>query len=324
MTQTVRLVAPTGIIETRDVPATAAGPSLLQVLIGSEGTYGVITEANMRVHSSPEVQDYRGFLFHKLESGLEALRNLMQEGPCPTIARLSDAEETAGFAALASEHQGLRLLGDKALEMYLAQRGYALDSGSHFLVLGYDGDVEAVKASWKQASVVCRDHGGLALGRAAGDSWKRDRFNQPYLRDILLGAGVMVDTLETATVWSNLVNLYEHVKSAMRAAIRDAGGGPGYVMTHFSHLYEWGASLYVTFLGRMARGQEMEQWWTIKRAATEAVLENGGTLSHHHGVGRDHVQWLEQEVGRVGVTALRGLKRAFDPSGIMNPGVLLE
>jgi alkyldihydroxyacetonephosphate synthase len=324
MTQAVRMVAPTGIVETKNTPATATGPSLLEVLVGSEGTYGVITEAELRVRPHPAVQDYRGFLFHGLEDGVEALRDLAQHGPRPTIARLSDADETAGFAMMAHEHQGLRQWVDRALEGYLGRSGHSLTGGSCFLVLGYDGERGAMKELWKRAGVTCRDHDGFPLGRAAGESWKRERFAHPYLRDTLLGVGVMVDTLETATSWANLLHLYGEMTSAVRAAIRATGGGPGYVMTHVSHMYEWGASLYTTFLGRQVPGHEVEQWRAVKQAATDAILAAGGTLSHHHGIGRDHAPWLAQEVGPLGMTVLRALKTALDPVGIMNPGVLVQ
>ncbi len=324
MTQAIRLVTPVGILETCDTPATATGPGLLEFFIGSEGTCGVITEATMRIWPRPVVQDYRGFLFPRLEDGIAALRDLMQHGPRPTIARLSDAEETAGFAAMAHAHSGLRALLDRAIERYLAWKGHSLTGGSCFLLLGYDGKPEDVRPLWRRATTICRDHGGLPLGRSVGESWKRERFAHPYLRDTLLGIGVMVDTLETATTWSNLLNLYGAMTAAIRAAIRETGGGPGYVMTHISHIYPWGGSLYTTFLGRQVPGEEIEQWWTVKRAATEAILAAGGTLSHHHGIGRDHAPWLGQFVGPVGLAALRAVKSALDPTGIMNPGVLLQ
>lgn len=323
MTQAARLVTPTGILETKETPATATGPKLLEVLVGSEGAYGVITEATMRVRPVPEIQDYRGFLFRSLEEGVRALRALMQEGPHPTIARLSDSNETAGYDMMSHEHHGLRALVDRALEAYLSSTGYSLTEGTCFLLLGYDGSRGDVKRRWKRARTLCRDHGGLGVGRSAGRSWKRDRYGHPYLRDILLGAGVMVDTLETATSWSNLLSLYEEMTSAIQGTIASTGGGPGYVMTHISHMYEWGASLYTTFLGKQVKGQEIEQWWAIKQAATEAILAAGGTLSHHHGIGRDHAMWLEQEIGPSGMMALRSLKQTFDPNNIMNPGVLL-
>lgn len=338
MTLAVRLVTPIGILETCEAPATATGPSMVDIAVGSEGAYGVITEALMRVRPRPEVQDYRGYLFHSLEAGVAALRDLIQNGPRPTIARLSDGSETAAFAVLAHEHHGLRAVLDRAVEGYIRRRGYRFggwvidrilagemvpEDGAVFLLLGYDGEREPVRRLWRRADVICRDHGGLALGRAAGESWKRGRFADPYLRDTLLGVGVMVDTVETATSWSNLLHLYEEMTSAIRAAVRATGGGPGYVMTHVSHMYEEGASLYATFLGRQVPGREVEQWWEVKRAATEAILAAGGTLSHHHGIGRDHTRWLEREAGPVGLAILRALKRTLDPPGIMNPGVLV-
>ena len=323
MTLGVRLVTPMGLLEVEESPAVATGPSLLHVVVGSEGAYGIITEATMRVRPRPQVQDYRGYLFRTLEDGIAALQDLMQRGPRPTIARLSDGPETAASLALAREHRGLRAWVEQGLKGYLARRGYALTpDGSSFFLLGYDGTVDQVARLWRRADEICRDHGGFPLGRSAGESWKRDRFAHPYLRDILLGVGVMVDTVETATSWSNLLHLYNEMTVAIRAAIRANDGGPGYVMTHVSHIYEEGASLYVTFLGRQAPGREVEQWWEVKRAATEAILSAGGTLSHHHGVGRDHAVWLGREIGPMGVRILRALKEALDPTGVMNPGVL--
>ncbi len=324
MTQAVRMVTPVGVVETRDTPATATGPKLLEVFVGSEGTYGVITEATMHIHPMPQVQDYRGFLFRSLEDGVAALRELIQRGPKPTIARLSDARETAGFAMLSHTHRGLRAVVDRGIEVYLKAKGHSLTGGSCVLILGFDGEPHALKGQWEQAATICKDCQGLSLGSSAGASWKRERFAQPYLRDTLLGIGVLVDTLETATSWSNLLRVYEAMTEAIQTAIQDTGGGPGYVMTHVSHVYEWGASLYTTFMGRQSPGQEEAQWWAIKRAATEAILSAGGTLSHHHGIGRDHAGWLEREVGPVGMTALRALKRALDPPGIMSPGILLQ
>jgi alkyldihydroxyacetonephosphate synthase len=165
------------------------------------------------------------------------------------------------------------------------------------------------------------------LGQAVGRSWARDRYAQPYLRDTLLGHGVMVDTLETATTWSNLMSVYEAMGGAMKETITATGGGPGYVMTHISHAYEQGASLYSTFLGRQVSEPDslarQAQWQAVKRATTDAIVASGGTLTHHHGIGRDHGPWLEEEVGPVGMKVLRTLKQELDPTGIMNPGILL-
>jgi len=328
MTQAVRVVTPAGIIETKDTPATAAGPSLLQLLVGSEGIYGVITEATMRIHPLPAVQDYRGILFHSLEDGVAAFRDLMQSPQLrPAIVRLSDAPETTAYAVMSHKHHGLRRLADSLIGWYLKMRGYDLTTGSTLMLLGFDGDAGWTARQWDLALEICGDHRGLSLGRAVGRSWMRERYAQPYLRDTLLGHAVLVDTLETATTWSNLMRLYEAMVSAMKGAIAATDGGPGYVMTHISHAYEHGASLYSTFLGRQVGDPDplvkQAQWQAVKQATTEAILAAGGTLTHHHGIGRDHAPWLEEEVGQVGVKVLRTLKQTLDPTGIMNPGILL-
>jgi len=329
MIQAVRVVTPVGIVETKDTPATAAGPSLLQLFAGSEGAYGVITEATMRIHPLPEVQDYRGILFHDMEGGIAAFRALMQSRSLrPAIVRLSDPSETASQAVMSREHHGTHRLADHVLEQYLGARGYDLTAGSILLLLGFDGEAKWVARQWDLALEVCGDHRGLSLGRAVGRAWMRDRYALPYLRDTLLGHGVIVDTLETATTWSNLMPLYEAMVNAIKATITATGGGPGYVMTHISHAYEHGASLYTTFLGRQVGDPDplakQAQWQEIKQAATDTIMAVGGTLTHHHGIGRDHAPWLDEEIGLLGMKALRTLKQTFDPVGILNPGILVR
>ena len=328
MTQAVRVVTPVGPIETKDVPATAAGPSVRDMMVGSEGIYGVITEATMCIRPKPDVQDYRGILFRGLEDGVVAFRDLMQSDSLrPSIIRLSDAPETTAFAVLAREHSGLRRWIDRAAEAYLRVRGYSLTGSTALMLLGFDGGPHWIPQQWSLASDICRDHGGLLVGRSVGQSWKRERFAQPYLRDTLLSHGVLVDTLETATNWSDLMSLYQTVVGTLKDAITANGGGPGYVMTHVSHAYPQGASLYSTYLGQQIPTSDplvkQAQWEGIKQATTDAILDAGGTLSHHHAVGRDHARWLEQEIGETGVRALRSLKRSLDPDGTTNPGILL-
>ncbi len=160
------------------------------------------------------------------------------------------------------------------------------------------------------------------MGRSPGEAWKAHRFAAPYLRDELLTHGVMAETLETATRWSNLPRLYRATLHAIEGAL-SGQGTPGVVGCHVSHLYETGASLYFTLLAAQREGHEIEQWVAVKRAATDAIAANGGTVTHHHAVGRDHAPWLAGEVGAQGVEALRALKERWDPAGIMNPGKLL-
>ncbi len=328
LTQALRVVTPAGIVETKDVPATAAGPSIREVMIGSEGIYGVITEATMRIRPQPEMQDYRGILFRNLEDGVGAFRSLMQSDYLrPSMIRLSDGPETTAFSALAHAHSGLRHWLDRAADVYLKLRGYSLTAGTALMLLGFEGPKRWMPEQWSVAMEICRAHGGIGVGRSPGRSWKRERYAQPYLRDTLLGHGILVDTLETAANWSDLMPLYSTLVGTLKGAITANGGGPGYVMTHVSHAYQQGASLYSTYLGRQIPTSDPEvkqaQWEGIKEQTTNAILDGGGTLSHHHGVGRDHARWLEREIGQTGIEALGSLKRSLDPKGTMNPGILL-
>ena len=311
----LRFAAPAGDIELAAVPASAAGPELRRLLVGSEGTLGVIDELTLRVRPAPRERVYEGVFFTDFAAGVDALRALAQEHSCPDVARLSDEAETRMSLALAPAGGVKGRLG----RAYLGLRGYREGC---LAIFGFEGEAEEVSARRKRALELARRGGGLAVGRSPGEAWLAGRFSAPYLRDELLTQGVMVETLETATRWSNVRTLHRAVSSAIADSL-GAGGTPGLVMCHVSHLYETGASLYFTFLARQREGEELEQWRTTKQAASRAILDGGGTITHHHAVGRDHARWLEDEVGREGVAALRALKGELDPAGIMNPGKLL-
>jgi alkyldihydroxyacetonephosphate synthase len=311
----LRFAAPAGEIELAAVPASAAGPELRRLLIGSEGTLGVIDELTLRVRPAPRERVYEGVFFADFAAGVETLRELAQQRACPDVARLSDEAETQMSLALAGEGGGKARLG----RAYIGLRGYGEGC---LAILGFEGEAEEVAARRKRALELARRGGALAVGRSPGEAWRKGRFSAPYLRDELLTQGVMVETLETATRWSNVPSLHRKVGTAIADAL-SAEGTPGLVMCHVSHLYETGASLYFTFIARQREGAELEQWRTVKRAASEAIVRGGGTITHHHAIGRDHAPWLEDEVGRQGVGALRALKAELDPAGIMNPGKLL-
>ncbi|HET7088558.1 MAG TPA: FAD-binding oxidoreductase [Anaerolineae bacterium] len=320
MVERVRAITPRGCIEVKPLPASATGPDVLQMLIGSEGAFGVIVEATVRIRPLPGARDYRGVLFHSFEDGAEAIRELMQRGVEVAMARLSDSRETEVSIALARAPatRGARL-GMHAGLWLIHERGYDFDS-SCLMVLGIEGEQARVKRIKKAALDVCKRHGGMNVGRSVGRAWLRERFALPYLRDDLLDRGIMIDTVETATTWSSLLGVYHALNDALEQAIAATGAAP-LVMTHVSHSYRDGASLYSTFMGAQ-RGDPIEQWWSIKRAATEAILAHGGALSHHHGVGRDHAAWLVRQHGALGVEAFRSLKATFDPDVLLNPGVL--
>jgi alkyldihydroxyacetonephosphate synthase len=311
----LKLTAPSGEIDLPALPASAAGPSVRELLVGSEGVLGTIHELSLRVRRAPAERAYEAAFFADFSSGVQALRELAQRRLAPDVARLSDASETAVSLALAGRGGAKGALG----RAYVRVRGYA---GGCLAILGFEGEAEEVALRRARALRVVRAHGGLPVGAAPGRAWLRSRFAAPYLRDELLTHGVMVETLETATQWSNLQALHRGVGGAIEQALR-ACGTPGIVMCHVSHLYETGASLYFTFIARQLRDEEIAQWQAVKVAASAAIVDGGGTITHHHAVGRDHAAWLEQEIGRDGVRALRALKAELDPAGIMNPGKLL-
>ncbi|MEA2299115.1 MAG: alkyldihydroxyacetonephosphate synthase [Solirubrobacteraceae bacterium] len=311
----LRLRAPAGELAVAALPASAAGPSLRELVVGSEGILGVITELALRVRPRPEATHYEGMFFEGFEQGAQGLRLVAQERRAPDIARLSDEEETRLSLALAGEG-GIKGLAGRG---YIRARGYG---GGCLAILGWEGEVEDVGRRRTDSLTLLRRAGGLPLGGGPGSAWAAGRFAAPYLRDELLGHGVMVETLETAAQWSDLHRLRAAVTEALRASLIERGTPP-LVLCHVSHLYETGASLYFTFLARQEEGSEIDQWRAAKTAAGEAIMANAGTITHHHAVGRDHAPWLAQEIGVLGVDLLAAVKHRLDPTGIMNPGKLL-
>jgi alkyldihydroxyacetonephosphate synthase len=311
----VRCVAPVGEAAARALPASAAGPSLRELLVGSEGVLGVLCEATLRVRPAPEERRYEGWSFRSFEEGVEALRAVEQGGASPDVARLSDEEETRLSMAMASSGSLAERLG----RGYLRVRGH---EGGCLAILGFEGQPDEVPRRRERTATLLRAGGGVYLGRRPGDAWLRSRYSGPYVREALLDRGLMAETLETAGTWSGLQRLYEAVRSALSDALASRGT-PGLVMCHVSHLYRSGASLYFTFLARQEQGAELDQWRTAKTAASEAIVAAGGTITHHHAVGRDHAPYMTREVGELGVELLRAAKERLDPAGIMNPGKLL-
>jgi alkyldihydroxyacetonephosphate synthase len=310
----LRVAAPAGEIALRPLPASAAGPGVRQLLVGSEGTLGVISELALRVRAAPRERVYLGVFFEAFLAGVHALRSCAREHVLPDVARLSDEHETRMSLALAGSGGLKGRLG----RAYLGLRGYR---DGCLAIFGFEGSVEDVNYRRGRALALAHGLGGISVGRSPGEAWRASRFQAPYLRDDLLTHGVMVETLETATQWSELPALHAAVGDAIAQAL-GAFDTPAFVMCHVSHVYETGASLYFTFLARQREDDAIAQWQAVKRAASEAIVAGGGTITHHHAVGRDHAPWMEREIGAEGVRVLRALKAELDPSGIMNPGKL--
>jgi alkyldihydroxyacetonephosphate synthase len=310
----LRLASPASQLDLAAHPASAAGPDLRELVVGSEGTLGVITEVTLKVRPRPAETHYESLFFETFEQGAQALRLVAQERRAPDVARLSDEEETRLSMALAGPGGFKGRLG----RGYIGARGY---SGGCLGIFAWEGEPDDVRQRSGDTLTLLRRAGGLPLGSSPGRAWAAGRFAAPYLRDDMLSLGVMVETVETAGRWSGLLELRDLVAAAIRRSLGERGTDP-LVMCHISHLYESGASLYFTVIARQHDGHEIDQWQSVKSAATDAIIAGRGTLTHHHGVGRDHAPWLEQEIGRTGIDVLRGLKGRLDPSGVMNPGKL--
>jgi alkyldihydroxyacetonephosphate synthase len=318
-----KLATPRGLLATEDFPASAAGPRLTDLVIGSEGVFGVLTEATFRVRRAPSSRDYRGFLFRDFASGAAAIRQAVQDGLPAAMLRLSDAEETRFYRAFGA--LGHRLgIGGRLTALYLKARKF--DDQAALLVAGFEGNPVKIKRVRQRFAAIAAGLGAISAGKSPGKRWYDGRFHGPYLRDPMMDRGVGVDTLETAASWPKIDALHTAVRAAIEKAVGETAprpGARGIVMCHISHAYREGASLYFTLIFPRALDGEIAQWRAIKTAASDAILANGGTISHHHGVGEDHLPWIEKEKGALGIAVLRAIKETLDPNGILNPGKLI-
>lgn len=315
--QNLTLATPQGLWETEDYPASAAAPNLNQLIAGHEGTLGVITEAKVKIHNVPETKDYRAFYMKEFRHGADVIRTLVQRGIPVAMARLSDPDETRFFQAVSTVGSN-KALALKAINLYARRKA---GTSPCLLLVGAEGMIPTVDATMDAVKQIVADRGGVHLGKTLAQQWYKSRFHSPYLRDPLLDKGVGLDTLETATQWSNIDKLYRTVMTAL-ATVMDGvtpDGQNGIVMCHISHAYHDGASLYFTYVWPRDLNDPVGQWQKIKTAASDAIAVNGGTISHHHGVGTDHRLWLDREKGTLGMSALKATKAALDPQGILNP-----
>ena len=299
MVRGLRTITPAGVLDLGRAPASAAGPDLRQLMVGSEGVFGVITRVRVRVHPVPASTRYEAWSFPDFATGAAALRAVTQTGTGPTVIRLSDEVET-GINLATTES-----IGEQSI------------TGGCLAITVFEGTAAHTESRHAETRAVIEQHGGTSLGEAPARAWEHGRFGAPYLRDSLLAAGALCETLETATNWSNLTALKAAVTEALTTEL-----DPTLVMCHISHVYPTGASLYFTVVTAQ-RGNPIEQWRKAKAAASDAMVHNGGTITHHHAVGADHRPWMRDEVGDLGVEVLRAVKATLDPAGILNPGKLI-
>ena len=315
MVEALTVATPQGVVSLGRAPKSAAGPDLRQLFIGSEGVFGIVSEVTMRIRRAVEHSKYEGVMFPSFAAGQEAFREIVQAGFRADVMRLSDETETTTNLKMSAP---TGRAGD-LFQRYLRLRNV---SGGALAILGWHSHSSRLLSARRSAAWdIVRRHGGVTLGSGVGSAWKRHRFAGPYLRDVLLDRGYIVETLETATQYSNIAAL----KAAVTQSLTEALTTPttsAHVMCHISHVYETGCSLYFTIISP-AQPDPIAQWWVAKRAASDAIAANSATISHHHAVGRDHAPWLTAEIGAEGVRVLQAVKDTVDPEGIMNPGKLI-
>ncbi len=304
LVQSVRAITPAGVWESRRLPGSGAGISPDRMLIGSEGTLGLITEAWMRVRPRPRFRASVGVRFATFAAGAAAVRALSQSGLYPANCRLVDAAE--------------------------AQLTGAADGSHALLVLGFESPAFEMGPRLEEALTCCADHGGTwetpgegSSGEDSVGTWRDAFLRVPYLRDTFVAMGVISETFETAVTWDRFAALHQTVTERTTAAVHEVCGA-GSVTCRFTHLYPDGPAPYFTVLAPGRRGEELEQWGHIKAAAADAILDAGGTITHHHAVGRDHRPWYDRQRPEPFATALRAAKAALDPDGALNPGVLVD
>jgi alkyldihydroxyacetonephosphate synthase len=323
MVKGLRVVTPAGLLVTRPVPAASNGPSVREMVLGSEGRLGIITEATVHVRRIPERRTILGYLFPSWADGLQAMRDLAGSEYSASVTRVSDANETQFSFAMRVNPTIVDKLQSVALQNYVRRRRGFDPKQMCLAFIGYEGSDRHVAAQRRAVGRLVKRHGGLCVGSGPGVLYDQKKFDIPYIRDFLLDRGAPGDVSETATTWSNLMPLYDAVTAAANRAFAELGV-QGYVMCHLSHSYHAGACLYFTFaFGATSDDSMLAEYEVVKSAIQQAFVDNGATLSHHHAVGTEHAQWLLEDISAPGVAMLGALFDGFDPGRHLNPGKIV-
>ena len=319
----MRVVMPGKVLQVRPLPHTSTGPSVREMVLGSEGRLGVITEVTVQVHRIPEVRLILGYLFPSWEAGLAAMHDISTSDAHPSITRVSDAKETAfSFATRRkSSRISISSLISKGLMKVLQRRGWKLDEVC-LSFIGYEGGKAHVARQKAIVKDIVGRHGGIVVGKGPGELYDQKKFDTPYIRDFLLDRGAIGDVSETAAPWSKLTQLYTNVLAAAEKVYAHLGVS-GWIMCHLSHSYHSGACLYFTFAFKHDGVDPLGQYEQLKNAIQQAFVDSAGTLSHHHAVGTEHAAWLEQDISAPGVHMIDGLFTAMDPGRNFNPGKII-
>jgi alkyldihydroxyacetonephosphate synthase len=316
MVISLRMVTPQGKIITRTVPKCSNGIDIKHLCIGSEGILGIITQVSLQIHPLPEVKEYGSFLFPNFELGVSAIYECARKEICPSMTRLNDSIKTALSFAFKKKQTSFLA---KAMKFYLKSIKQMDFEKVSLLLVCFEGSRQSVKMQKRCALEIYRKYGAVYLGKKPGLEFAKTKYDFPYVRDFALDRGIIADVSETATHWSNLLPLYH----AAKRGIEEKMPPQSLCGCHISHTYQTGASLYFTYAWVQPKENVLEQYQQIKNGAEDAFMKGGASLSHHHGVGYEHMPWIEEEISATGLKALMGLKKELDPNGIMNPGKII-
>jgi alkyldihydroxyacetonephosphate synthase len=321
ITRGLRLVRPGGIVVIRPIPSASNGPSVREMILGSEGRLGIVTEAWVQVHRIPEKRDVYAYFFPNFETGLKAMQEISESDAAPSITRISDNMETRFSLATSKESHGItKFVSGTVLPAIFRSKSWNLDDIC-LSFIGYEGSERHAKLQKKLVDKIVKKYNGMGVGKGPGILYDQKKFDTPYIRDFLLDRGAAGDVSESAAPWSKLQRLHDGVVKAAYDSF-DKIGAKGVIISHLSHSYHSGACLYFTFGFKFGK-DPLGDYDIVKSAIQQAFIDEGGSISHHHGVGLEHAPWLEDDISASGIAVLEGLFDSADPKGNFNPGKVI-
>ncbi len=322
ITRGLRMVMDGQVLVLRPLPSSSSGPSVREMVLGSEGRLGIITEATVNVHRLPPVREIQAYFFPTYDAGLEAMTELAASDAAPSITRIMDAAETQFSMANGKKSSRVSHLMNRAVQEVMTRKGWDLEKIALGFI-GYEGTPVHVRYEKGQVGKIISRNGGMGVGKGPGVLYDQKKYDIPYIRDFLLDRGIPADVSETATPWRLLKQIHDTTVAAAYQAM-DEAGVQGFVMCHLSHSYHSGACQYFTFAINDSTEHNMESYDRVKRAIQQSFMDNGGTVSHHHGVGEEHSPWLDQDISPAGVFIQRKLFEGVDPEYRFNPGKIIH
>jgi alkyldihydroxyacetonephosphate synthase len=322
ITRGLRMVMDGQVLVLRPLPSSSSGPSVREMVLGSEGRLGIITEAWVNVHRLPPVREILAYFFPTYDAGLQAMQWITESDAAPSITRVMDANETQFSMANGKKSSRVSHLMTRAIQEVMTRKGWDLNQIALGFV-GYEGTAVHVRYEKSLVGKVVSRAGGMSVGKGPGVLYDQKKYDIPYIRDFLLDRGIPADVSETATPWALLKQIHDTTVAAASKAMEKAGV-QGFIMCHLSHSYHSGACQYFTFAINDSSEHNMESYDLVKRAIQQSFMDNGGTISHHHGVGEEHSPWLDQDISPAGVFIQRKLFEGVDPDRRFNPGKIIH